>query len=70
MKKYAVGDTFTITATVVEVHPQGYPGGLDKFGRPNDPTQEETADIVIAQLPPEFGFDSTGRAHFSADKVS
>lgn len=66
MKTYAVGDTVLVPCKVVAVHPQGFPSGLDEFGRAKNPTETETPATVIALTPDNVEVDSAGHVHFSA----
>lgn len=67
MKKYAVGDVVMVPMTVVEVHEQGLPSGLDEFGRPKNPNEKASPDRVVLTTPDGLESDAHGRVHFNAD---
>lgn len=67
MKKYAVGDVVMVPMTVVAVHEQGLPSGLDEFGRPKNPNEKPNPDTVIVAVPEGLAGDAHGQLHFSAD---
>jgi hypothetical protein len=53
--KVAVGETVLVPVKVTAVHPQGYPSGVDKHGRPADPTETELPDTLDCELPEAVG---------------
>lgn len=50
-----VGDTVLVPVKVTAVHPQGYPSGLDAFGRPKDPTEKPSPDTLDCDLAEAVG---------------
>lgn len=66
MKKYAVGDVVLVPMTVVAVHEQGLPSGIDEFGRPKNPNEKAIPDVVIASVPAGIEANAHGQVHFSA----
>jgi hypothetical protein len=63
MSKHKVGDVISVSVKIVEVHPQGYPSGLDKHGRPSDPTEQPNPDTVICEFADDVEVDAAKRLH-------
>lgn len=85
MPKYEIDQVVMVPCKVVEVHPQGFPFGLDQAGRPSLPpatpgvkhtpeeiaaSQVEQADRVLVALPAGVKADSFGRLHLDADTLA